>query len=231
MLLSKLREEVCTANRMLPELGLVILTWGNVSAFDPGNKWMVIKPSGVSFSELTPENMVIVDIEGNVVEGDLRPSSDTETHLELYRHFPEIGSIVHTHSTWATIWAQMGASIPPLGTTHADDFSGEILCTRKMTDAEIASDYEKNTGSVIVETLASKDINREFAVLVREHGPFVWEKTPQKAVEKALVLENVAMMAWHCRAANPDVGAMSPALLEKHFNRKHGADAYYGQRK
>lgn len=229
MLLSKLREEVCTANRMLPELGLVFLTWGNVSAFDPDNKLMVIKPSGVSFPELTPENMVIVDIEGNVVEGDLRPSSDTETHLELYRNFPEIGSIVHTHSTWATIWAQTGESIPPLGTTHADDFSGEIPCTRKMTDVEIMSDYEKSTGTVIVETLASKNINREFAVLVREHGPFVWEKTPQKAVEKALVLENVAMMAWHCCVGKPGLGSMSPTLLKKHFDRKHGPNAYYGQ--
>ncbi len=229
MKLEQLRRQVCAANKMLPELGLVILTWGNVSVYDPDSQLMVIKPSGIAYSELTPENMVIVDLEGNVVEGDLRPSSDTDTHLELYRNFPHIGSIVHTHSRWATIWAQLGRNIPPLGTTHADDFSGEILCTRALTDKEIFSNYEKNTGRVIVETLATRDPKKEFAVLVREHGPFVWEGTPKKAVEKALVLEEVAMMAWHCCEYDPKIEKMSLNLLEKHFNRKHGKDAYYGQ--
>lgn len=229
MKLETLREQVCEANKRLPELGLVILTWGNVSAFDHESGLMVIKPSGVAYGDLTPENMVLVDLEGNVVEGTLRPSSDTDTHLELYRNFPYIGSIVHTHSPWATIWAQMGRGIPPLGTTHADDFPGEILCTRAMTGEEIACEYEKNTGKVIVETLAPRNAEQEFAVLVREHGPFVWESTPKKAVEKALVLEQVAMMAWHCSAGGPDIKTMSPMLLKKHFDRKHGKDAYYGQ--
>lgn len=225
-----LREQVCAANKMLPQLGLVVLTWGNVSAFDPESGLVVIKPSGVAYDDLTPENMVVVDLGGNLVEGDLRPSSDTDTHLEMYRNFPSIGSIVHTHSTWATIWAQMGQAIPPLGTTHADDFAGDVPCTRAMTSEEIESEYEKNTGKVIVETLLERDPEKEFAVLVREHGPFVWERTPQKAVEKALVLDQVAMMAWHCRVGNPGAGTMSPALLAKHFNRKHGRNAYYGQK-
>ena len=229
MKLEKLRLQVCAANQMLPQYGLVILTWGNVSAFDPDSGLMVIKPSGVPYDSLTAQNMVVVDMDGNVVEGDLKPSSDTETHLALYRSRPDIGSIVHTHSCWATIWAQMGQSIPPLGTTHADDFSGDIPCTRALTDQEIASEYEKNTGEVILETLASRKDKQDFAVLVREHGPFVWERTPQKAVEKALVLEQIAMMAWHCCAYNPKHLEMSPALLEKHFSRKHGQYSYYGQ--
>lgn len=229
MRLKELREQVCSANMLLPQLGLVILTWGNVSAIDPVSRIVAIKPSGVAYSDLTAENIVLVDLEGNVVEGNLRPSSDTAIHLELYKSFPHIGSIVHTHSPWATIWSQMGESIPPLGTTHADDFSSEILCTRRMTDEEINSDYEKNTGKVIVETLTDRNIEREFAVLVREHGPFVWEESPKKAVEKALVLEQVAMMAWHCRVGSSLTECMSAALLKKHFERKHGNNAYYGQ--
>ena len=190
---------------------------------------MVIKPSGIAYEELTPQNMVLVDRNGSVLEGDLQPSSDTMTHLELYKQYPSIGSIVHTHSPWATIWAQMGRGIPPLGTTHADDFYGEIPCTRALTAEEIEQDYEKNTGKVILETLAQGDIQRQFGVLVREHGPFVWEETPEKAVEKAMVLEQVAMMAWHCRVCDPACREMSPVLMQKHFERKHGPNAYYGQ--
>lgn len=230
MILNELRKQVCDANKMLPECGLVILTWGNVSAIDPESKLVAIKPSGVPYDQLTPENMVVVDLQGNVVEGELNPSSDTPTHLELYRSFPHIGSIVHTHSRWATIWAQLGRNIPALGTTHADDFADAIRCTRVMTDEEVFTNYEENTGKVIVETLSECDPEKEFAVLVREHGSFAWERTPKKAVEKAMVLEEVAMMAWHCRAFDPEIGTMSTALLKKHFDRKHGKNAYYGQK-
>lgn len=230
MRLQALRKQVCAANQMLAQSGLVILTWGNVSAFDAESELMAIKPSGVAYDHLTPENMVIVDLKGNVVEGGLRPSSDTETHLELYRSFSEIKSIVHTHSRWATIWAQLGENIPPLGTTHADDFWEDIICTRTMQPEEIEHDYEKNTGRVIVEALKEQEIQKQFAVLVRHHGPFVWAQDPQKAVEKAMVLEEVAMLAWHCRMYNPDLHNMPYDLMKKHFNRKHGQGAYYGQR-
>lgn len=230
MLLENLRKEVCAANKLLKEYALVVLTWGNVSAIDRESGLVVIKPSGVAYDDLSPENMVIVDLEGNVLEGELNPSSDTPTHLELYKAFPHIGSVVHTHSRWATIWSQLGQEIPALGTTHADDFAGPILCTRSLTDEEIAGQYEKNTGKVIVERLNQSDPTREFAVLVRQHGPFAWEKTPRKAVEKALVLEEVAMMAWHCWNFNGGIDAMNPALLAKHFDRKHGKNAYYGQK-
>ena len=229
MRLEALRRQVCDANRQLKACGLVILTWGNVSAYSPEEGVMVIKPSGIAYEDLTSQNMVLVDRNGSVLEGDLQPSSDTMTHLELYKQYPSIGSIVHTHSPWATIWAQMGRGIPPLGTTHADDFYGEIPCTRALTEEEIERDYEKNTGKVILETLAQGDIQRQFGVLVREHGPFVWEKTPEKAVEKAMVLEQVAMMAWHCRVCDPACREMSPVLMQKHFERKHGPNAYYGQ--
>lgn len=229
MILPELRNEVCIANKMLPQSGLVILTWGNVSAIDRERGLVVIKPSGVKYEELTPESMVVVDMMGRVVEGRYRPSSDTLTHLEMYKVFPNMGAIVHTHSPWATIWAQMGCDIPVLGTTHADDFGAEIPCTRDMTGDEIAEDYEKNTGKVICETLAQRDSSRYFAVNVKSHGPFVWEGDPLKAVEKALVLEQVSMMAWHCRKMQPEGGDMADALLKKHFERKHGANAYYGQ--
>ena len=229
MRLEALRRQVCDANRQLKACGLVILTWGNVSAYSPEEGVMVIKPSGIAYEELTPQKMVLVDRNGSVLEGDLQPSSDTMTHLELYKQYPSIGSIVHTHSPWATIWEQMGRGIPPLGTTHADDFYGEIPCTRALTAEEIEQDYEKNTGKVILETLAQGDIQRQFGVLVREHGPFVWEETPEKAVEKAMVLEQVAMMAWHCRVCDPACREMSPVLMQKHFERKHGPNAYYGQ--
>lgn len=230
MRLDSLREAVCAANKKLSEAGLVILTWGNVSAFDRERQLMVIKPSGVPYDQLTPENMVLVNLAGQVVEGDLQPSSDTATHVELYREFPSIGSIVHTHSPWATTWAQLGRSIPPLGTTHADDFGEEILCTRPMCQEEIQSEYERNTGRLIVEALDGRDMGKHFAVLVHGHGPFVWGRTPEKAVEKAMILENVAMMAWHCHVYSPDIQPISDALLRKHFDRKHGKHAYYGQR-
>jgi len=230
MLLEHLRAEVCAANRMLKEWGLVVLTWGNVSAIDRASGLVVIKPSGVAYDALTPENMVVVDLDGHVVEGTLNPSSDTPTHLELYKNLPHVGSIVHTHSRWATIWSQLGREIPPLGTTHADDFGGSIPCTRAMTDEEIFRDYERNTGRVILERLGQTHDEGTFAVLVRQHGPFAWEATPRKAVEKALALEEVAMMAWHCCAMDPALGPMDPALLNKHFQRKHGKNAYYGQK-
>lgn len=230
MMLEQLRKQVCDANKMLPACGLVVLTWGNVSARDPETGLVVIKPSGVPYDQLTPDKMVIVDMDGNVVEGQLNPSSDTPTHLELYRSYSHIGAITHTHSRWSTIWAQLGREIPALGTTHADDFAGPIRCTRPLTAAEIAAEYEANTGKVIVETLANADPEKEFAILVREHGSFTWECNPKKAVEKAIVLEEVAMMAWHCLAFDPNVRPMSAALLNKHFDRKHGKNAYYGQK-
>lgn len=230
MLLDDLRKQVCDANKLLSDYNLIILTWGNVSAYDPETGLVVIKPSGVSYSELVPKNMVVVDLEGNIVEGVLRPSSDTATHLEMYKKYPQMRSIVHTHSPWATIWAQMGVNIPSLGTTHADDFGSDIPCTRAMTEEEIFTKYEENTGKVIIETLEKRDIEKDYAILVREHGPFVWEKTPKKAVDKALVLEQVAMMAWHTCVGNPRIRNMSPMLLKKHFERKHGKNAYYGQK-
>ena len=229
-MLEELKKQVWEENIKLSAYGLITLTWGNVSAIDRESGLVVIKPSGVAYDALTPENMVVLDLQGNVVEGDLNPSSDTPTHLELYKNFPHIGSVVHTHSRWATIWSQLGRDIPALGTTHADDFAGGILCTRTMTDQEIFSEYEKNTGKVIVEALNANDPERQFAILVRQHGPFAWEKSPKKAVEKALVLEEVAMMAWHCCAFDPQLGSMNPSLLTKHFDRKHGKNAYYGQK-
>lgn len=230
MRLELLREAVCAANRKLPAAGLTILTWGNVSAFDPESGLVAIKPSGLPYESLGPEDMVLVNLDGEIIEGRWNPSSDTTTHLEMYRNFPMIGSIVHTHSPWATIWAQLGENIPPLGTTHADDFGEEILCTRKMTHEEIQVEYEKNTGKVIVETLKNRDLYKHYGVLVRSHGPFVWEQTPEKAVQKAIVLEQVAMMAWHCCLVDPQIKAVDSVLLHKHFNRKHGENAYYGQK-
>lgn len=230
MSLYELRRQVCEANQLLPKFGLITLTWGNVSAYDPERKQMVIKPSGVPYEQLTPENMVVVNLDGTMEKGGLNPSSDTPTHLELYRVFPGIRSIVHTHSTWATIWAQLGKDIPPFGTTHADDFLGAIPCTRGLTMEEIAANYEENTGKVIVETVGCGNVDRIFAALVKCHGPFVWSDTPVHAVEKALVLEQVAMMAWHTAFAEGNMSPMPEALMNKHFDRKHGTSAYYGQR-
>ena len=230
-MLEALKKAVCEANLQLPKHGLVTFTWGNVSAIDPETKLVVIKPSGVEYDVMKPEHMVVVDLDGNVVEGDLNPSSDTPTHLELYRRYPTIGGIVHTHSRWATIWSQAGMSIPALGTTHGDYFYGAIPCTRKMTPEEINGEYELETGKVIVETCgeAAKDIP---AVLVNSHGPFAWGKDAAEAVHNAVVLEEVAMMAWHnLMMLGGSLAPMQQELLDKHYLRKHGPGAYYGQKK
>ena len=230
-MLKDLKEAVCAANRLLPAYGLVRLTWGNVSAVDRERGVMVIKPSGQPYGEMTPEDMITVDLQtGQVVEGTRRPSVDAETHLELYRTFPQIKSIVHTHSKWATVWAQAGKPVPALGTTHADEFLGDVPCTREMRPEEIQTNYEQNTGRVIAEKLWEREVFSSGAVLVRNHGPFVWGETTQKAVEMAVVLEEAADMAWHtailCGGTPP---RMMDELLNKHFYRKHGEAAYYGQ--
>ncbi len=231
-MLEALRESVCRANRMLPAYGLVCLTWGNVSAVDREHSVMFIKPSGLCYEEMRPEDMAAVDLQtGQVLEkGGRRPSVDTEIHLELYRAFPQINSVVHTHSRWATIWAQSGRSIPALGTTHADEFLGEVPCTRAMKAEEIQVNYERNTGRVLAETLRQREVFFSGAVLARSHGPFTWGETPQKAVEVAVTLEMVADMAWHtallCGGTAPH---MMDELMNKHFYRKHGKDSYYGQ--
>lgn len=228
-LLEQLKDEVCRANAELPKYGLVTFTWGNVSGFDRASGLMVIKPSGVPYEKLRPEHMVVVDADGRVVEGDLRPSSDTPTHLVLYRAFPNVGGIVHTHSPWATIWSQAGRGIPAYGTTQADYFHGEIPCTRPMTDEEIKGDYEAETGNVIVETFGGIDPDGVPGVLVNSHAPFAWGKNATDALHNAVVLEEVAKMAYHTRQLNANVSPMNPVLLDKHYLRKHGATAYYGQ--
>ena len=227
-MLEQLKQEVFENNLRLTKNGLVTLTWGNVSAIDRESGLIVIKPSGVSYETMTAEDMVVVDPDGNRVEGAYNPSSDTPTHLELYKKFPEIGGIVHTHSRWATIFAQCGWDIPALGTTHADTFYGAVPCTRRMTTEEIEGAYEAETGKVIIETFAEIPVLDVPAVLVHSHGPFTWGKNATKAVENAIVLEEVAMMAWHTIAANPGA-KMQQALSDKHYFRKHGANAYYGQ--
>ncbi|MDR1832558.1 MAG: L-ribulose-5-phosphate 4-epimerase [Fusobacteriaceae bacterium] len=218
----ELRQSVCEANLSLPRYGLVTFTWGNVSAIDRQSGLVVIKPSGVEYDDLRPEDMAVVDLSGNHLAGK-KPSSDTATHLELYRNFPGAGGVVHTHSRWATIFAQMKKGVPALGTTHGDYFYGEIPCTRLMTPAEIAGPYEKNTGMVIVETCKNPD--EIPAVLVASHGPFAWGKDAFEAVHNAVVLEEVAFMAWHCGNTPP----MQQELLDRHYLRKHGKNAYYGQ--
>jgi L-ribulose-5-phosphate 4-epimerase len=230
-MLEELKKAVCDANLLLPRYGLVTFTWGNVSAIDRGKGLLAIKPSGVEYDKLKPDDIVILDLSGKKVEGALNPSSDTDTHIELYRAFPDIGGVVHTHSRWATIFAQAGAGIPAFGTTHADYFYGEIPCTRKMTRAEIEGSYEKETGKVIVETFAGKiDPGAMPAVLVHSHGPFAWGGDAPEAVHNAVVLEEVAMMAWHVRILNPAAPPMQGELLDKHYLRKHGPGAYYGQK-
>ncbi|MDR1271493.1 MAG: L-ribulose-5-phosphate 4-epimerase [Clostridiales Family XIII bacterium] len=229
-MLEELKKTVCDANLLLPEYHLVTLTWGNVSAVDRERGLAVIKPSGVDYETMEAGDMVVVDLEtGEKIEGQYNPSSDTPTHLELYRNFPKIGGIVHTHSRWATVYAQAGKGIPPLGTTHADYFYGSVPCTRPMRPAEIDGAYELETGRVIIETF--KDISEDSipAVLVASHGPFAWGQDALDAVHNAVVLEEVAFMAWHCQASNPDIPPMDKALLDKHYLRKHGEGAYYGQ--
>ena len=228
-MLEKLREDVCKANKLLPHYGLVTFTWGNVSAIDREKKLFVIKPSGVDYDDLTPENMVIVNLEGEVVEGDYNPSSDTPTHMELYKAFPEVGGIVHTHSTWATSWAQAGRSIPCYGTTHADYFYGEIPCVRNLTKEEIDEAYELNTGILIAEYFKNKDYVAMPGVLCKNHGPFAWGKDPFEAVHNGVVLEEVAKMATRTEMINPEAKPAPKVLQDKHYYRKHGANAYYGQ--
>lgn len=229
-MLEEIKERVFKANISLVKHKLITLTWGNVSEIDRVGGYVVIKPSGVSYDEMRAEDMVVVDLDGNKIEGDLNPSSDTPTHLELYRRFNSIGGITHTHSRWATVFSQCGVNIPPLGTTHADAFCGDVPCTRAMTAREIKSDYEKNTGVVIAELFTEKTINTVPAALVRSHGPFTWGDNAQKSVENAVILEEVAMMAWHTLTMTPNV-KFQRELLDKHYLRKHGEDAYYGQKK
>ncbi len=230
-MLEKLKTAVCEANLQLVREGLVIQTWGNASGIDRHENLVVIKPSGISYATMKPEHMVVLSLaEGRVVEGPLKPSSDTATHLELYRAFPGIGGIVHTHSLHATAWAQACTPIPALGTTHADYFHGTIPCTRPLTDDEIRSDYELNTGRVIVECFAQLDPIAMPAVFVASHAPFVWGPHVAKAVENAAVLETVARLAAETLRIRSSTPPMQPALLDKHFFRKHGPGAYYGQK-
>lgn len=229
-MLERLKEEVWRANRDLVKHGLVLFTWGNASAIDREKGLVVIKPSGVSYEEMKPDDMVVVDLEGRVVEGRLRPSSDTPTHVVLYRAFEEIGGVVHTHSTFATAWAQAGKDIPNIGTTHADYFGGDIPCTEDMTEEEIEGDYERETGNVIVRRFAGIDPMHVPGVLVKSHGPFSWGKDAAEAVYHAAVMEEVAKMAAIAFGINPRL-TMNPLLIRKHFSRKHGPGAYYGQKK
>lgn len=230
-MLEELKQRVWKANLDLPKHNLVVFTWGNVSGIDRKSGLVVIKPSGVPYESLKVEDMVVVDLYGNKVEGSLNPSSDTPTHVELYKAFLNIGGIVHTHSRWATIFSQAGLGIPALGTTNADYFYGEIPCTRLMTREEIAGDYEKETGTVILERFNGKNPDNVPGVLVHSHGPFTWGKSPEEAAYNSVVLEEVAMMAWHTLALpGAEKGPMQQELLDKHFLRKHGPDAYYGQK-
>lgn len=229
-MLERLKETVCQANLALPGYGLVTFTWGNVSGVDRERGLMVIKPSGVSYEQMSAQDMVVVSLEtGQTVEGKWKPSSDTATHLALYRGFPNIGGIVHTHSRWATSWAQAGRGIPAYGTTHGDYFYGEIPCTRPMTPEEIAGDYELETGHVILETFRSRPAEDIPGVLVRSHGPFAWGTDPNNAVHNAVVLEELACMALHTEMLAPGIAPMQQELLDKHYLRKHGKTAYYGQ--
>ena len=228
-MLEELKRQVFEANKLLPKYNLVTFTWGNVSGIDRDRGLLVIKPSGVSYEGMTVNDMVVVDLEGNVVEGKWKPSSDTATHIELYKAFPKCGGIVHTHSRWATTFAQAGREIPAMGTTQADYFYGAIPCTRPMTEAEIKGEYEKETGKVIVETFAGRDPAAVPGVLVFSHGPFAWGTDAMNAVHNAVVMEEVAFMDWHAMILNPDLGSMQQELLNKHYLRKHGANAYYGQ--
>lgn len=226
--MDELKQKVWQANMELKSYGLVIFTWGNVSGIDRSKGLVVIKPSGVDYDRLSVSDMVVVDLEGKVVEGNMRPSSDTRTHLELYKAFPEIGGVVHTHSTYATAWAQARLDIPVSGTTHADYFFGAIPCTRELTEEEIRADYEKSTGSVIAERFESLHPTHTPGVLVSNHGPFTWGKDPEEAVYHSVVLEQIAQMTFVSHMLNPK-DEMAEMLISKHFERKHGKNAYYGQ--
>lgn len=235
-MLEELKEKVFRANLQLVEYGLVVLTWGNVSAIDRESGLFVIKPSGVPYSTMKASDMVVMDLDGNKVEGELNPSSDTPTHLELYRNFKDIGGVVHTHSSWACAWAQAGCDIPAYGTTHADFANGAIPCARGLTEDEVNGEYELNTGKVIVEEFTKRGIKPDEcpAVLIHRHGPFTWGKDPFKAVENALILEEVAKMAVRTQSiagfsSGSNIG-IEQYLLDKHYQRKHGANAYYGQK-
>lgn len=230
-MLEQLKQEVYEANMLLPEHKLVTFTWGNVSGIDKARGLFVIKPSGVAYEKMQPSDMVVVDLQGNVVEGDLNPSSDTPTHLKLYQEFPHIGGIVHTHSRWATIFSQAGEALNAYGTTQADYFYGSIPCTRDMTAAEIEADYEYHTGAVIVECFRELEPDHMPAVLVKNHGPFTWGTDAVNAVHNAVVLEEIAMMNFHTQLLTKNKKAMPDVLLNKHFMRKHGPNAYYGQKK
>lgn len=229
-MLEALKQRVYEANMLLPKHGLVTFTWGNVSEIDRESGLFAIKPSGVDYDKLTPDDMVIVDLEGNKIEGRYNPSSDTATHVELYKAFKEIGGIVHTHSPWATSWAQAGRGIPCYGTTHADYLYGEIPCVRNLTAEEIDEGYERNTGVLIVDYFKDKDVVAMPAVLCKNHGPFTWGKDGMEAVHNAVVLEEVAKMAARCEMINPKVGPAPQVLQDKHYLRKHGPNAYYGQK-
>ena len=237
-MLEALKEKVCQANLDLVKHGLVIFTWGNVSAIDRASGLVVIKPSGVSYDNMKPSDMVVVDLDGKIVEGDLRPSSDTPTHLVLYKAFPNIGGVVHTHSTYATAWAQAGIDLPSLGTTHADYFHDDIPCTRDMKKSEVFGEYEKETGNVIVDRFKKLNPDDTPAVLVKNHGPFAWGTDADNAVHNAVVLEAVAKMAFVSLTINLSTldivnhkPSMNKLLIEKHYSRKHGPNAYYGQKK
>lgn len=229
-MLELLKKQVLEANLLLPKYGLVTFTWGNVSGIDRESGLVVIKPSGVSYDGMSVEDMVVVDLDGKVVEGKWKPSSDTPTHVALYRAFENIGGVVHTHSRWATTYAQAGMPIPPLGTTHADYFYGAIPCTRPMTEEEIAGEYEKETGKVIIEAFEGKSADDIPGVVVYSHGPFSWGTDPMNAVHNAVVMEEIAFMDWHATMMNPNLGDMQQCLLDKHYLRKHGKNAYYGQK-
>jgi len=231
IMLKKLKEQVYLANMELPKMGLILFTWGNVSGIDRKRGLVVIKPSGVEYSALAPEDMVVVDLDGNVIEGDFKPSSDTPTHLELYRRFGNIGGITHTHSTFATSAAQAGVGVPALGTTHADYFHGEIPCTRGLTPDETEGNYELETGRVIFETFNERGLDPSHipGVLIKSHGPFTWGKDAAESVHNSTVLEEAAKMMFITKLLNPEIDSIPRYLLDKHFLRKHGKDAYYGQ--
>lgn len=232
-MLENLKKEVLEANLSLPTYRLVTFTWGNVSGIDRDKGLIVIKPSGVEYETMTIDDMVVVDLDGKVVEGKLNPSSDTATHIEIYKAFPEVGGVIHTHSPWATSWAQAGRDIPAYGTTHADYFYGAIPCTRQLTPDEVERAYEKETGTVIIEAFRSRNIDPVAVpgVVVYKHGPFAWGKDARQAVHNAVVMETVANMAYHAEQINPDATPIEQYLLDKHYMRKHGPNAYYGQKK